>query len=276
MNLDVHSGVITVVILLGIATFAIFYSGLRTLRSVKRIQFFRIRRDTSGQGWFVIFLSLLLLLFTFLIATYAEPVIYTYLPPSATLVPTPTLTLTPTISLTPTNSLTPTITNTPSETNTPGIPPTIEAGFLAQLAPNPDAVFSPIRFSRRIDNTNQPVTPLTEFKNPIDHLYGTFSFDKMLDGSQWTALWFCNENLVFFETLIWDGGSGGYGYTDWDPPDDYWPPGIYDVQLFAGNQWKRSATFTVIGFPDTPSPTLRTTSSVTPSPNILYLITQTP
>lgn len=268
MNLDIHSGVITTVILMAIASIAIFISGLRTLNSVKNIQYFRIRRYTSGQGWFILFLSFLFLLFTFLIATYAEPILYTYIPPTSTLVPTSTLTITPTITLTPTITETPTITNTPSETNTPGIPPTIEAGFQAQLASNPDAVFSPLRFARRIDNTNQPVSPLTEFKNPIDHLYGTFSFDKMLDGSQWTALWYCNKQLVFFESNVWMGGSGGYGYTDWNPQDDYWQPGEYEVQIFAGNQWKRSGTFTVIGFPDTPSPSPKPTHTLTAIPTL--------
>jgi hypothetical protein len=276
MNLDIHSGVITTIILMAIATIAIFLSGLRILLSVKNIQFFRIRRETSGQGWFIIFLSLLFLLFTFLLATFAEPVIYTYLPPTATLRLTSTMTITPTISVTPSISLTPTITNTPSETSTPGIPPTIEAGFLAQLDPNPDAVFSQLRFSRRIDNTNQPVTPLNEFKNPIDHLYGTFSFDKMLDGSQWTALWYRNGELVYFESIVWMGGSGGYGYTDWNPPEDYWEPGEYEVQIFAGKEWKRSGTFTVIGFPDTPSPSPRVTITQTPSPSATIIPTSTP
>ncbi len=275
MNLDIHSGVTTTIILMAIATIAVFLSALRTLQSVKKIQFFRIRRETTGQGWLVMFISFLMLLFTILLGTYAEPIIYTYLPPTATIPPTATNTLTPTTSLTPTISITPTITNTPSETSTPGIPPTIEAGFLAQLAPNPDAVFSPLRFSRRIDNTNQPVTPLIEFKNPVGHLYATFSFDKMLDGSQWTALWYCNGALVYFETLVWEGGSGGYGYSDWNPADEYWQPGEYEVQLFAGNQWKRSGTFTVIGFPETRTSTPYPSKTSTQTPTHSYTISVT-
>jgi hypothetical protein len=265
MNLDIHSGVTTFLILMAIATIAVFLSGLRTLQSVKKIQFFRIRRDTSGQGWLVVFISFLMLIFTILLGIYAEPIVYTYLPPTATIPPTFTITITPTLSLTSTITLTPTITNTPSETSTPWIPPTIEAGFLAQLAPNPDAVFSPLRFSRRIDNTNQPVSPLTEFRNPVGHIYGSFSFDKMIDGSQWTALWYRSGELVYFESTVWEGGSGGYGYTDWNPSAEAWLPGEYEVQLFAGNQWKRSGAFTVIGFPVTSTYTISPSATATPS-----------
>ena len=65
-------------------------------------------------------------------------------------------------------------------------------------------------FSREIKD-NLPVEAATEFKSPIDILYGSFSYDKMKSGAQWTALWYRGTDLICYETLPWDGSTGGYG-----------------------------------------------------------------
>ena len=149
------------------------------------------------------------------------------------------------------------------------MPGDIEDEFEGEVTPSPDAVFSPLQFSRRIDDEWQPVDPAVEFENPVGHLYGTFSYNNMTDGVQWTALWYREGELVYFETTIWEGGSGGYGYTDWEPASDQWQPGFYEVQIFVGTEWKVSGYFSVIGEPPTPTitntPTQTATSTVRPT-----------
>ncbi|GAH59162.1 unnamed protein product, partial [marine sediment metagenome] len=44
---------------------------------------------------------------------------------------------------------------------------------------------------------------------PVGHMYALFSYDGMLNGSQWSALWYREDDLVFFESKPWDGGSSG-------------------------------------------------------------------
>jgi hypothetical protein len=88
----------------------------------------------------------------------------------------------------------------------------------------------------------------------------------MTPGAQWSALWYRNGELLFYESIPWNGGTGGYGYTEWKPPSDSWLPGIYEVQIFIGMELVESAgsTFTVTGTPATAAPSL--TPTRTPSP----------
>jgi len=224
--------------------------------------------------------------------TQAEPLIYRYFPPTATHTLTPTITITPSITLTPTISLTPTITLTPSITDTPTITPTphiplaIELKFESTITPNPVAVFSDLVFSNGLDEDYRPLNPNEVFQNPVGHMYALFSYDSMIPGSQWTALWYRGSNLVHYESLPWDGGSGGLGFTDWDPDPSEWIEGEYEVQIFVGTRWIVSGRFLVEGTPPTPEPsqtptptttnTATPTSTRTPYPSATPIPTRTP
>jgi len=96
-------------------------------------------------------------------------------------------------------------------------------------------------------------------------MYALFSYDQMADGSQWTALWYREDELVHYETIPWNGGSGGLGYTDWQPEPYEWLPGTYEVQIFVGTIWKVSGQFTVEGNPPTPIPSKTPTPTNTPT-----------
>jgi type VI secretion system secreted protein VgrG len=126
-------------------------------------------------------------------------------------------------------------------------------------------VFSPLAFSRTIANF-QAVQPATVFLNPVGRIFATFSYDKMIDGSQWAVLWYRNGELVHSETSLWAGGSGGYAYVDWNPPPDEWLPGTYQVQIFVGTEWKVVGQFLVKG--EAPTLTPSRTATVTSSPSI--------
>jgi hypothetical protein len=151
------------------------------------------------------------------------------------------------------------------------MPEDIADGFEGETTPNAQAVFSPIVFAQSIDDGLQPVNPSDAFDNPVGHLYGTFSYNNMADGSQWSALWYRDGELVYYESSPWNGGSGGYGYTDWDPDSDAWQAGAYTVQIFVGTEWKVSGFFTVTG--EAPTPT--GTASSTPTPTQTRTPTQT-
>ncbi len=271
MNLDIHTAVVVAV---GLAVAGALYGlvrGVWALRTARRLPFFRLRRERLVYGWRMLFLAVGLACFAVFMPRWGEPAIYRVYHPS------PTPSLTPTITLTPTSTLSPTVTNTPSETYTPTPTPTpyiplaIEALFTAQVTPNPDAAFSPLTFTQGLDlQTYRPLRPGTVFRNPVGHLYAVFSYNNMVDGVQWTALWFRNGELVHWETKPWDGGTGGYGFTDWNPKDPRaWQPGLYRVVIFVGHQWKISGTFVVEGEPPTPTPTPSPTPTVgaTPTPS---------
>lgn len=95
----------------------------------------------------------------------------------------------------------------------------------------------------------------------------------MVPGSQWTALWFRDGELIYYESIPWDGASGGYGFTDLDLPAEEWLPGFYEVQIFAGETWKSSGTFEVFG--DPPEPTITPTATNTFTPTVTEAPTET-
>lgn len=276
MKLDIHTAVITVVALLAIMALFGLWAGIRSIRKARTLKFFRMRRDRMVSGWRTVFLSVIFILAAILIRNFAEPIAYSFFPPTITPTLTSTITLTPTISLTPTITLSPTITLTPSVSDTPTITPTphiplaIEDLFISTTTPNPAAVFSPLQFARELDENFVPIDPATVFQNPVGHLYAQFTYDKMTPGAQWSALWYYGDQLVHYETNPWDGGTGGIGYSDWNPEPYLWLQGEYEVQIFVGLDWKTSSRFTVEGQPPTAVPSLTSTptrtSTNTPGP----------
>jgi hypothetical protein len=271
MSLDIHTAVLTAFIISIFLIILTLWSGFRSIRKARTLKFFRMRRDRMVIGWRLIITAIILIGFAFFLHYFAEPVIYNFFPPTATMTNTATITPTPTISQTPTITITPSITLTPSETDTPTVtstprvPLAIEVEFESTITPNPEAIFSPIQFARELDEELQPINPDTVFQNPVGQMYAQFSYDQMTVGSQWTALWYRGTELVNYETKPWDGQVGGWGYSDWNPEPHNWLPGEYEVQIFVGVEWKVSGRFIVEGEPPTPVPSPTSTFTAAPT-----------
>ena len=285
MNLDIHSAVVTAYIVLGLAAIALFWTGIRAIRAGRKTPFYRFRAQRIGGGWRSVIIALLLGGLAFGLMSKGETTAYRYFPPSPTLSRTPTITLTPTISMTPSITLTPTITLTPAISNTPTalptpfIPPEVATLFLSVVTPFSGAVISPLEFSQFMNNA-RAVNPGTLFNNPVGHLYAAFSYDQMTPGVQWTSIWYRGVEIVYFETKPWDGTTGGYGFTDWNPEPFKWIAGVYRVAIFVGMEFKISGEFTVNGDPPTPvptaSPTLTPVPTGTPTPSPTRTPSRTP
>ena len=273
--MDIRAGIITIIVLAVLLALILFRVGIRSLQSARKLTFYRLRQQRMSGGWRMLATGVLLMLFAAWLGRFGEPIAFRYFPPSPTPSLTPTITLIPTITLSPTITLTPTITDTPSVTDTPTItptpfiPPAIEALFNSDVTPNPDAVFSPLQFSTVYENF-ECIAPSTTFVNPIREMWACFSYNNMSPGVQWTAMWYRGNELVHYETLPWDGTTGGLGFAQWAPPPEMWKAGTYDVQIFVGLDWKVVGQFVVSGDPPTPVP------SRTPSPTISPTVTRTP
>ncbi len=271
LSLDIRTAVQVALAITILVTVLCLWYGIRAIRKARGLPFFRLRREQMMRGWRMLFWAGFLGLLALFLALRAEPTIYTFFPPTATPTLTPTITQTPTITLTPTISLTPTITQTPSVTDTPTITPTpsmplaIKSQFVSTITPNPNSIFSPLTFTNGLDEEYRPLNPGEIFQNPVGHMYALFSYDQMQVGSQWSALWYFGDEIVYFESKPWDGGSGGLGYTDWNPSPDQWRVGEYEVQIFDGTQFKISGRFAVEGEPPTAEPTDTPTPSLTPT-----------
>ena len=269
MNLDISTGVQTAFFLTLAGVVISLIIGIRTIRAGNRLMFFRKRRNLVMRGWRLIIVAGFLGVFAVFLNRFAEPVVYQIFPPSPTVTQTATLTDTPTITLTPTISPTPTITTTISITPTPFVPTEVYVQFTSVVTPNPDAVFSKPKIAKALDKDHLPVDPAATFENPLGKLYGAFSYDKMTDRSQWTALWvrLADNVVVCFESIPWNGGTGGYGYTECSPTT-MWMPGDYMVQIFVGVTYKVGTYFSVTGNPPTPTITVSPTITLTPTKTI--------
>jgi len=271
IELDIHTGVRTALVIALIALILSVWFGVLSIRKARRLPFFRMRRVTMLRGWRLLGWAVIWAILALLLNSKVEPFIYGFYPPTVTATLTRTPTLSPTISLTPTLTLSPTITltpavsNTPTVTSTPFMPLAVETLFQSTITPNADAIFSELTFTDGLDSMYRPLKPGKNFSHPIDHIYAVFSYDKMVVGSQWTALWLRDNELIHYETIPWNGGSGGLGYTDWQPDPSAWLPGDYEVQLFVGAIFKVAGLFTIEGEPPTPRPSPTATASLTPT-----------
>ncbi|MBN2557034.1 MAG: hypothetical protein JXA97_13960 [Anaerolineales bacterium] len=258
MNID--RSILIVVVLLGFGFITAFYVGLRIARNSKELPYFLMRRSELVRGWQWIGIAAFLGFLAIITQSFGREAVYIVFPPTPSLTPTGTQTQTPTITLTPTISPTPsitppaTVTYTPTVSSTPALPADLTVLLQETTTPNPDAAFSQIVFSRQINNSIQPVSPSDAFTNPVPRLYGAFSYNNLTDGVRWSAIWQHEEmGIVCVESQIWNGGTGGYGYTECEP--DIWYPGEYVVQLFFAETWEVSGRFTIVGNPPTATAT---------------------
>lgn len=285
-RMDIKSGVIALVILAVIFAVLSARSALRTLQGARKMTFYRLRRQREGGAWRLLGLAAVLILFAVALPTYGLPLVYEYYPPTPTITLTPSITpfrsVTPTwtISPTPTVTDTPLVTDTPTITPTPSLPLAIIALFESSITPNPEAIFSPLTFSTEIDSDLQAVDPQTVFDNPIQEIFATYSYDKMVPGAQWTAIWLRDGKQVCLETHPFAGGTGGYDEAHCVNPIGGWQPGTYEAQIFVGEDVKVVGKFLVQGTPPTPIPSLTPTASrtptLTPSPSHTAVPTVTP
>ena len=274
MNLDIETTVRVIFLLLLAAGVGIAVSAVRAFREASRLRFFLKKREILSRAWRMAFFAVLTIAAGFLVNRFAEPVTYQVFEPSPTITLTPTVTQTATVTLSPTPTQTHTLTITPEFTYTPVMPVVISDDFSSQITPDPEARFSPLEFSRRLNGNLQPVDPSEIFDQPNETIYGAFSYANMTVGAQWTSLWFRDGELLAYETLEWNGASGGYGFADLTLPAEEWLPGDYEVQIFVGETWKASGIYTVEGEP--PEPTATPTSTASPLPTETALPTDTP
>ena len=259
MNVDRVVHMLTLGLILGGVAAAMF--GWRSLSGSRGLRFHNLRRDRLRRGWSWIVAGIALLLAGVVTGTVGRSVGHRAFPPTPTITLSPTVTRTPTLTRTPTVTLTPRETLTPTPTSLPVLPQPIAILVRETITPPAGAAFSPIVVASRLDEFNRPLDGASQWTNPPARLFGAFTYDQLQDGVRWTGLWRLGDQVVCEpDTQIWDGGTGGYGYTECEPLDG-WKLGTYEIQLFLGDQWRASSTFEVVGEPQIPA------SGTAPAPN---------
>jgi type VI secretion system secreted protein VgrG len=268
---------ITLLLLAGFALAML--SGTLALSRARRMRYFQVRRDAVLRGWQLVFAGFGLLLAAGLAFTMGVPLMSLAIPPTPTVPPTftasptdipPTFTATIQPSATRTGTATEGPSPTPTASDTPTVSPTpvlpeafITPVLTATVTPPALAVAGDVRISLR-DNcaTTTSETFLDQLPKTI---FAHFYYDSWLPGVQWSGVWLRDGEVVHVETALWDGSTGGCGFSDWDNDKNWWPPGAYEVQIFVGSRWLASGLFQIGGA--SPSATLEATTAATTAAN---------
>jgi type VI secretion system secreted protein VgrG len=275
MKIDIDTTFKVILILLAIGIITSISVAWKSLGTARHLEFYRKRQDLIEHGWRLIIFAIIMGAVGFLFYRFGEPFAYQYFPPSPTITRTPTLTTTPTITQTLQNSQTPTVTPTLLYTYTPMLPNVVQTAIQTPVDPDTGGIFSPVTFSNQLKD-KKPINTTDTFKQPITQMYGGFTYDKMTTGLQWTAVWLHEGKVMCFETMKWNGGSGGSGYSDacnTQLTPDQWLPGNWEVQIFVGQTWKSSGKFIILGNAPTANASMSPTSTATtpttsPTPKI--------
>lgn len=262
-------------------------AGVLTLTRSRRMRYFQMRREAVLRGWQLVLASVGLLITAGLSAGVGTPLLRLAVPPTPSPAPTRPPTATPvppsaTASATPSPRPTATHTAGPTptatDTSTPTITPTpkLPVEFITPVAgatvtPPAQAIAASVRFSMR-DDCSVP-TGQDYFDQLPKQIYAHFFYDNWLPGVQWSAVWLRDSAVLFAETHLWDGSTGGCGFSNYDNLKGWWPEGQYEVQIFVGDRWLASGAFQV----QRSSPTPSTTPSRTPrTPTLTPLPSDTP
>lgn len=250
-------------IVLASVAFFLVISGLRALRLGSRTIYFRHRRQRVLAGWWMTGAGLALGVTAFLILRAGglplAPAAPTPAPAAKTATAAPSQTFTP--APTPSRAAAFTASGTP----TPRLPLSLEIMVVSSVTPQVSAAISDIRFSDTLVD-GYPIGRRFDWVNPLRRMYATFSYSHMTYGAQFTALWFRNGELIFFESGPWQAGGRGLSHSKWEPAPHEWHPGEYEVQFFVGTEWKATGRFTVTGEPRPPTPTRTPSPTRTSSP----------
>lgn len=258
-------------------------SGVRTIARSRKLLYYQLRQKRVNQGWRSIFFSLILAV-----------AIYFLVPPfmrqndlTLSVFPTSTMTTVPTPTLSDeelvasqTPVATETIVPTPDPLDLIRLPREVAAEFTGELTPNPETVFSPLTVSLDLNLEDySPIDAGLEFEYPARKLVVTFSYDKMLDNTQWSVVWYRDDSMIFYETIPWTFNSGGYGYAEVTSEQADLLPGVYLVEMYVGFELMSYTEFVITGVAPTQTatkaPTLTPTATNTRAPTLTPTATHT-
>jgi hypothetical protein len=270
-NLSVEQFLLLVAgILIGIAVLIVL-GGVLLLRRAPRQPFFLLRQQTAATGWRLLIVALGMLLLAGTVRLFGAPILFQVVTPTPSVTLTPSTTLTPTITFTPSRTLRPSVTNTPSLTFTPTPSPTpfipfnIEQQFTSNVAPDARLRVGPLTFAKGLDAANQPIAPGIVFFNPVQKIVVLYNYEFVNLGVEWTVIWYRNGELFSWESFPWGGPLDGLDIRTKKTMPDYFLPGTYEVQIFAGKEWKQSGIFNIVGAPPEATPTV--SPSITRQPS---------
>ncbi len=275
-DLLIFAGVLVAIALLVVA------AGVLLLRRAPRQPFFLIRQQTAAAGWRLLIVAVAILALASTVRLFGAHVVFQVITPTPSITLTPSVTLTPTITFTPSQTPPPTITLTATQTFTPTSSPTplvpfnIQQQFTSNVTPDPKLAIHPLTFAEALTKDYEPVLPGEVFFNPIQKIVGLFNYENVNFGVQWTVIWLRDGSLAYWESYPWSGAPSGKGAVTWNTSPNFFFPGTYEVQIFAGGVWQQTGQFNIVGPAPLPTDTVSPTITRLPPPSATPSVANTP
>jgi hypothetical protein len=223
--MDIRAGIFTTIVLAVMAALIFFRGGIRSIQSARKLTFYRLRRQRMSRGWRMLFTGVLTIVLRGLAGTFRGahrlPVFSTLADRLADTDHQPGAQHYP-------------VANHHADADHHGhavrdryaldyahaVHPAGDRGVVRKPGHaqpgcgfQPLAVFDGVREFRMCG-------PIHQLCQSDQEMWACFSYNNMFPGVQWTALWYRNGELVHYETVPWDGTTGGLGYSEWAPPRD--------------------------------------------------------
>jgi type VI secretion system secreted protein VgrG len=280
-NLSVEQYLLLASVLIILASVLATLAGIFLLRRAPRQPFFLVRQQTAAAGWRLLVAALGLLILSGAVRAFGAPVVFRVISPTPSLTFTPSITLTPTITFTPSLTRPPTITLTPSKTwtfspsPTPFLPDYIQQQFTSTVPPDSNLRVMRLTFARSYTSDRLPINPDTRFANPIQRIYALYSYEHVNRGVQWTTVWYRDGTIIDFQSNPWnDDSEAGNAVATLSVYPGFLDYGTYDLEIFAGTEWKAGGRFYITGA--SPQATSTVTPSVTHWPSETAIPIKTP
>ena len=115
--------------------------------------------------------------------------------------------------------------------------------------------FGPIAFSLEVvEDTNEPINPTTTFPAGTTVVVASWDYQGMAGDMYWTRAWYVDSVEIMSNTIRWDeyghhqtgqGVTSGRITNYLDKSGELLPSGNYELQLYIGNRFMQSGTFSV-------------------------------
>ncbi len=69
--------------------------------------------------------------------------------------------------------------------------------------------FSELLFSTQITDDGRPINPTDQIPSGVDEVYATFEYDNLRRGTDWSAVWMTDGNVIIEQRDQWDEGEEG-------------------------------------------------------------------
>lgn len=181
----------------------------------------------------------------------ATPAVAATLPPATTLTlaaPVPATAAAVVVEISPTQTAVPSPTPLPPTATPTPIPPTSTPTTIAAIPTNgprtpapPGVKMGPIQFASKITPDIEAIDAKNLFPEGIRAVYAVYPYSGMVNGVNFSAVWYQNGTELWRDEQVWRWGSTANFYSFLNPPGN----GLYKLDLYVNDTIVASGLFEI-------------------------------